>query len=135
MELYFIYLQVRAVGWLSKTGMGILLKASIKKSWFFEGYQAFASLAAYLRGRDVLADSRGVLLPPVAPAFGSANRRDWVLSPTELWACINRITCCLSQLPVLDRCNFKLTAQNVFGRLAKFDSQMAPEPYVIGSSA
>lgn len=105
------------------------------KSWFFEGYQAFASLAASLRGRDVLADSRGVLLMPVAPAFGSANRRDWVLSPTELWACINRITCWLSRLPVLDRSKFKLTAQNVLSRLANFDSQMAPEPAVMGSSA
>ena len=118
------------------TGMGMLFKASTKKHRSFESCQRFSSLAANLRGRNVLVNPRGfVPLPPVAPAFRPATQRDWGLSPTELWAYLHRFTCWLSQLPLLERSNFILTATNVRGRPADICCQNSPELAVMGSNA
>lgn len=116
--------------------MGMLLKASTKKSRMFESRQAFLALAVYLPNRDFLADPGGfVCLHPVVLELESHNQRNWGLSPMELWAYINRFTCWLSQLPLLDRSNFKLTAPNVRGLPANFYRLIAPEPAVMGSNA
>ena len=118
------------------TGMGMLFKASTKKRRSFESCQRFSSLAAHLRGRNVLVNPRGfVPLPPVAPAFGPATQSNRGMSPTELWAYMHRFTCWLSQLPLLERSNFKLTAPNVRGRRANFYGQNSPELAVMGSNA
>ena len=118
------------------TRMGMLFKASTKKHWSFESCQRFSSLAANLRGRNVLANTRGFIsLPPVAFAFAPSTQRDWGLSPTELWASMHRFKCWLSQLPLLERSNFILTAPNVRGRPADFYGQSSPELAVMGCNA
>ena len=126
---------LRSYGCL-RTGMGMLFKASTKKHQSFESCQRFSSLAANLRGRNVLANTRGFIsLPPVAPAFAPATQRDWGLSPTELWASMHRFTCWLSQLPLLERSNFIITAPNVLRRPTDFYGQSSPELAVMGCNA
>ena len=97
------------------TGMDVLPKTYTLSSRLFGHRQPPAGVTAISRFRANLTFDLRV-----------AFQTKWGLSPMDLWARIICFTCWLSQRPIPQWFNFKITAPDVCRRPAKYSSQLAP---------